>query len=166
MEKMSGKRVEVPGVPRMVEVRLQDDGTYLWFMDRDRLHDELHARLFRRPGSSGYHHLPLGVATKVVKNKRRGEYQYVRTRGQAEPGYLLAHIMRCRQVVHDRPGKPAERIWERKGRHDLADILVYLTGGAFVTRAELQQQQETKQKAKKKTESERPKSRSGIRRSY
>lgn len=132
--RITGKLQELPpGVPAdIIQCRLQDDGSLLWFLDVDRLKDEVHARLFRTPGSPGYHWFAREAA-----NEERTD----RSKGPGSAGWIFSHYMRSKRVLDTVNGKTV-RVWREIGRHDLWDLAGYGLAGAYVTLAELQQEEE------------------------
>lgn len=132
MSRMSGERVELaPEIPDMIQCRRQPSGDLLWFLDVDRLKDEVYFRLFRPRGAPGYHYFPLDAA-----NETRSD----RSRGPASPGWIFQHYMRAKRIITQHPKTGHEvRIWREVGRQDLWDLAAYALAGAYVTVANLQQ---------------------------
>lgn len=132
MARMEGKRLDLsPDVPDFIQARLQPDETVLWFLDVDRLKDEVYFRLFRERGSDGYHHFPRETA-----NEKRTD----RSRGPGAVGWIYAHYMRARRDIQWKNGRET-RIWDERGRHDLWDCSAYALAGAFCSVAELLEEQ-------------------------
>ncbi len=127
--RVSGKTLKLlPDVPgEMIQCRLQDDHSRLWFLDVDRLKDEVHHRLFRERGSVGYHWFPRDAANK----SRTG-----RSRGPGSMGWILSHYMRVKREIQMVKGRE-RRIWVEHGAQHLWDCGCYSLAGAFVTVAEL-----------------------------
>jgi phage terminase large subunit GpA-like protein len=129
MHRLSGKTLDLPdGTPDLMQARLQDDGTVLWFFDVDRLKDEVYYRLFREFGSPGYHHFAREAA-----NAKRTD----RSKGAGALGYILSHYMRAKREI-TRRGVRVRRVWKERGRHDLWDCGCYALGGALVTLADME----------------------------
>ncbi|MFO7788565.1 MAG: terminase gpA endonuclease subunit [Halospina sp.] len=134
-ERMTGAKMDLPeGAPDMLQARLQDDGTVLWFLEVDTLADELYHRLFREFGSPGYHHFAREAA-----NERRTD----RSKGPGSLGWLLAHFMRVKRKMVQR-GLREKREWHKRGRHDMFDCAVYSLGGAMVTLADIEERENDK----------------------
>lgn len=129
--RMTGKVQEIPaGIPvDIIQCRLQDDGSLLWFFDVDKLKDEVHARLFRSPGSPGYHWFARESA-----NAERTD----RSKGPGSHGWIFRHYMNAKQVFEKSGGKSVRR-WHETGHHDLWDLAAYGYAGAVVTLADLKQ---------------------------
>jgi len=129
---MAGKSQDLPaGVPSdLIQCRLQDDGSYLWFLDVDRIKDEVHSRLFRSPDSPGYHWFAREAA-----NAQRTD----RSKGPGNQGWIFQHYMRVKRVIEadKRTGRTTRR-WDEVGQHDLWDLAAYALAGAWVTLADLQ----------------------------
>lgn len=126
-EQMRGKRAKnLPeSIPGQIQARLQDDGTWLWFIDVDWIKDEVFFRLFRERGSAGYHYF----AREAANSGRTG-----RSRGQGSVGWIFSHFMRVERNVTTR-GTKTKREWVEHGRHDLWDCAGYGLAGAMITKA-------------------------------
>jgi phage terminase large subunit GpA-like protein len=123
MNVLTGKRMELPpDVPDMIQARQQPDSTVLWFLDVDRLKDEVYYRLFREKASPGYHWFARQAA-----NERRND----RNRAPASPGWIFSHYMRVKREIELQRGREA-RTWVERGRHDLFDCAAYSMAGAMV----------------------------------
>lgn len=144
MRAMTGKRIELPeGIPDMVQARLQDDQSVLWFLDVDRLKDEVYFRMFREFGSAGYHQFPREAA-----NSRRSD----RSRGPGAVGWIFSHYMRAKRSITLK-GHREIRVWDEKGRHDLWDCAAYALAGAMVTLADILDEE---RHAPAKTQADKP----------
>jgi hypothetical protein len=131
--RMTGKVQELPpGVPSdIIQCRLQDDGSLLWFLDVDRLKDEARSRLFREPGSPGCH----WFAREAANERRDG-----RAQGAGNHGWIFRHYVNAKQVFETVNGK-IQRRWHETSQHDLHDLCAYGLAGAWVTMADLQDSQ-------------------------
>jgi phage terminase large subunit GpA-like protein len=129
----------------------------LWFLNVDALKDEVHFRMFREFGSSGYHHFPREAA-----NAKRDD----RSKGPGSVGWIFSHFMRAKRTVSMKEGRE-KRIWEEHGRHDLWDCTAYCLGGAFVTLADILDEAQASHEAPARETADRPRLGQGsIRTSY
>ena len=135
MERMTGKRMDLPpDVPDLIQARYQDDGGHLFFLDVDRLKDEVHFRLFREEGMPGYHWFPRDAA-----NDARTD----RARGAGSQGWIFSHYMRAKREIRiNKVSGREERVWRETGRYDLWDCSAYSLAGAMLTAAEIREERE------------------------
>ena len=142
--RITGKVQELPpGTPtELVQLRLQDDGSLLWFFEVDRLKDDIYARLFTAQGSPGYHWFARDAA-----NEKRTDA----AKGEGSVGYIFRHYMHVKQEFKEVAGRLV-RHWVERGRQDFFDLAAYGLAGAYITIAAMRaaQPEEPPQRAKPK----------------
>ncbi len=126
--RMTGRKVDLPPeVPdTMIQCRKQDDGSRLWFLDVDKLKDDVYGRLFRQPDAPGAHFFARDAA-----NANRTD----RSKGPGSCGWIFSHYMRVKREYGDGPSGRLTRTWIEHGRHDLFDLAAYGLAAAYVTAA-------------------------------